>query len=113
MNKRIIFETVSPYPKRIYIIPSYLSVLKLQNYSSQCSSWALLRKIEENLFWVIKDINEASATNSIMNLSHTLYVIVDAKALCSIQYSSGNIHIKSCWGISVLLSWQKPQYPDG
>ena len=86
MNKRIIFETVSPYPKRIYIIPSYLSVLKLQNYSSQCSSWALLRKIEENLFWVIKDINEASATNSIMNLSHTLYVIVDAKALCSILY---------------------------
>ena len=98
MNKRIIFETVSPYPKRIYIIPSYLSVLKLQNYSSQCNSCAFFRKIEENLSWVIEAINEASATNSIMNLSHTLFVIADAKALCSILYSSGNIQIKRCWG---------------
>ena len=87
-----------PYPKRIYIVPRYLSVLKLQNYSSQCGSCAVFRKIEEELFWVIEAINEASATNSIMNLSHTLFVSVDAKALCSILYNSGNIQIEYCWG---------------
>ena len=43
-------------------------------------------------------MNEASATNSIMNLNHTLYAIADAKALFSVLYSSGNIQIKSCWG---------------
>ena len=32
-----------------------------------------------------------------MNLKHTLYVIADAKALCSILYSSGNIQIICCW----------------
>ena len=69
---------------------TYLSVLKLQNYSSQCSSFEFLRKIEEKLFRVIEAINEASATNSIINLSHILYVPSDAKALCSILYSSGN-----------------------
>ena len=62
-------------------------------------------------------MNEASPTNSIINLRHTFYVIVDAKALCSILYSSGNIQIKRCWGISeppsVKLSWQKPQCPEG
>ena len=79
-------------------ITSYLSVLKLQNYSSQCSSYAFFRKIEEKLFWVIEAINEASATTSIMNLSHILFVIADAKALCSILYSSGNIQIRYCWG---------------
>ena len=31
-------------------------------------------------------INEASASSFIMNLSGTLYVIADAKALCSILY---------------------------
>ena len=31
-------------------------------------------------------INEASASNFIMKLSGTLYVIADAKALCSILY---------------------------
>ena len=45
-----------------------------------------------------------------LSLSHTLYVIADAKAVCSILYSSGNIQIKSCWGSteppSVTLSWQ-------
>ena len=80
----------------MYIIPSYLSVLKLQNYSSQCNSCAFFRKIEEKKLWVIKAINEARATNSIMNLSHTLFVIADAKALCSILYSCGNIQIKYC-----------------
>ena len=80
------------------ILHSYLSVLKLQNYSSQCNSCAFFRKIEENLSWVIEAINEASATNSIMNLSHTLFVIGDAKARCSILYSSGNIQIKYSWG---------------
>ena len=99
---------------------SYLSVLKLQNYSSQCSSCAFFTEFEEKLCWVFEARKEASATNSIMNLSHTLYVIADAKALCSILYSSGNIKIKSCRGQqtllpspSVTLSWQKPQYPEG
>ena len=96
----MIFWTVRPYPKRIYVIPSYLSVWKLQNYSSQCSSYAFFREIEEKLFWVIVAINEASETNSIMNLSYTLYVIADAKSLCSILYSSANIQIKSSWGPS-------------
>ena len=75
-------------------MPSYLSVLKLQNYSSQCSSCAFSKKIKEKLFWFIKAIKETSVTNSIMNLSHTLYalyVIADAKALCSILYSAGDI----------------------
>ena len=109
-------------------MPSYLSVLKLQNCSSQCSSCEFLRKIEEKLFWVIKAINEASATNFIINLSHILYVTSDAKALCSILYSSGNIQIKGCWGLvttlpappslppppfSFSLSWQKSQHPEG
>ena len=30
-----------------------------------------------------------------MNLSHTLHDIADAKALCSILYSSGNIEIET------------------
>ena len=45
-----------------------------------------------------KAMNKASPTNSIINLRHTFYVIVDAKVLCSILYSSGNIQIKRCWG---------------
>ena len=82
----------------MYVIPSCLSVLKLQNYSSQCSSCAFFREIEERLFSVIEAINEASATNSIMNLSCTLYVIADSNKLHSILNSSRNIKIKSCWG---------------
>ena len=50
-------------------------------------------------------MNEANATNSIMNLSHTLHFIADAKALCSIRYSSGNNQIKSCWGQADPLSY--------
>ena len=42
-------------------------------------------------------INEASATNFVKKLSHTLNVIAGAKALSSILYSFGNIQIKSCW----------------
>ena len=61
-----------------YIIPRYLSVLKLENYSSQGSSCAFFRKIEENLFWVIEAINKAKTTNSA--------VTADPKALCSILY---------------------------
>ena len=87
-----------PYFKIIYIIHNYLSVLKLQNYSLQCSSCAFFREIEEKLFWVIKAIDEAGATNSVINFSHILYVVADAKALFSILYSSGNTQIKSCWG---------------
>ena len=91
MNDTMDFQTVCPCPKRIYIIPSYLVVLEQQNYSSQCSSCVFFRKIEEKLFWVIEAINETSTTNAIMNLSHTLYVNADAKALCSILFSSEDV----------------------
>lgn len=84
--------------KIIYSIPSYLSVLQLQNYSWQCNTCAFFRKIEEILFWVIEAISEASATNSIMKLSNAYYVINDEKSLCSALYSSGNIQIESTWG---------------
>ena len=47
---------------------------------------------------VYEAINEASATNCIINLSHTLSVIADLKALFSILYSSKTIQLKSCWG---------------
>ena len=100
------------YPKIIYITPSYLSVLELQSFYSQCSSCVFFRKIKEKLFWAIKAINEASVTNSIMNLNHSFYVIADAKALCSILCSFGNTQINSCWCLvdpspTVTLSWQK------
>ena len=67
----MIFYTMFPYPKTILITELLLKVLEL--------------------FWVIKAINELSVTNSLMNISQTLYVIADAKAFCSILYSSGNI----------------------
>ena len=84
----------------MYIKPSYLSVLKLQNYSSQCSNCAFFRKIRK-MFWIIEKINEASVTNSFMNLSYTLHVIANGKALFSILYSFENIQIKYCWGQAV------------
>ena len=56
-----------------------------------------MKKIEEKLFWFIEAINKASTIKSIMNLSHTMYVIADAKALCSILYSFVNLQVKSCW----------------
>ena len=62
----------------MFAVPTYFSVLKLQNCSSQCSACAFFREIEGKLFWVIEAIKEASATNSIMNLSHAFYVIADA-----------------------------------
>ena len=43
-----------------------------------------LKEFDEKVFWVIKAINETSATNPIMNLSYTLHVMDDAYALCSI-----------------------------
>ena len=43
-------------------------------------------------------MNKASVSNSIMNVNHTMYVIADAKAFCSIVYSSENVQVKSCWG---------------
>ena len=92
-----VFSKLCVHTLKKYVIPNYLSVLKLQNYSSQCSSCAFLRKIEQKLFWIIEATNEASATNSIMNLSHTLHVIAHAKSLCSILYSSGNVQLKSFW----------------
>ena len=93
------------------VIPSYLSVLKLQSYSSQCTSCAFFREIDK-VDLRHEAVNESSATNFIMNLSHTLYAIADAEALCSNRYISGSIQIKSCWGplepppplISVTLS---------
>ena len=71
MNERMIFYTMFPYPKTILITELLLKVLEL--------------------FWVIKAINELSVTNSLMNISQTLYVIADAKAFYSILCSSGNI----------------------
>ena len=73
------------------------------------------------MFWVIETIKEASATNSIMILSHTLYVVItDAKALFSILYSFRNIQIKNgptCPSLlfppSVTLSWQKTSVSIG
>ena len=76
----------------------YFSVLKLQKYSSQCSSCAFFKKIEQKLFWAIDAINGASATTSTINRSYTLYVNANAKALCSILYSSGNTERKSSCG---------------
>ena len=69
----------------MYVIPTYLSVFKPQNYSSECSICAFFREIEEKLFWVIEAINKASPTSSIMNLSQTIYVVANEKSLCSIQ----------------------------
>ena len=91
----MILETVRPHPKRIYIIPIYLYVLKLQNYSSQCSSCVFFRKIEEHLFWVIEAVKDVITTNFFMNLSHILYVIAAAKAFYSILYSTGDNKILS------------------
>ena len=87
----------------MYVIPSYLSFLKLRNYSPQCSNCAFFRGIKEKLFWVIETINKASATNSLMNLSHTLCVIAEAKAFCSILYISEIAQI----------SWQKTSVSRG
>ena len=69
----------------MYVIPSYLSFLKLQNYSSECSICAFFREIDEKLFWHIEELNKATPTSSIMNLSHTMYVVANEKSLCSIQ----------------------------
>ena len=99
-----------------------MSFLKVQNYPSQCSSCGIFRKMEEKSFWVTEAVNEASETNSIMNLSHILYVIADTKVPCTIFYISGNIPIKTSRtpaqtppsppSTKVILSWQKLQYPE-
>lgn len=78
--------------------------------------------MEEKSFWVTEAVNEASETNSIMNLSHILYVIADTKVPCTIFYISGNIPIKTSRtpaqtlpptpSTKVILSWQKLQYPE-
>ena len=84
--------------------------------------------MEEKLFWITEAVNEASETNSIMNLSHILYVIADTKVPCTIFYISGNIPIKTSrtpaqtlpptspppptTSTKVILSWQKLQYPE-
>ena len=56
------------------------------------------------MFWVIEAINEASETNSVINISHILHVITDVKALCTIFNSSGNIQIKICSGLADSLA---------
>ena len=109
-----------PYAKTniyiyIYIIPSYLSVLKLQNSLHSVAVVRFSKKIKEKLFWVIEALNEASATNSIMNLNHTLFVIADAKALMlySLQFCNNSNKILLGFSrphpLSVTLSLQKPQ----
>ena len=98
----------------MYITSSYLSVLTLQNYSSQCSSCEFFMEIEK--FWITEAINESSATNFIMNLSYTFYAIADAKTLLSILNSSRYIQIKRFFGPpppSVILSWPKTEYSKG
>ena len=103
-----------PEKNVMYITSSYLSVLTLQNYSSQCSSCEFFMEIEK--FWITEAINESSATNFIMNLSYTFYAIADAKALLSILNSSGYIQIKRSIGPplpSVILSWPKTEYSKG
>ena len=45
----------------------------------------------------METIKKASATNSFMNIIHTLYIIADAKSISSILYSPGYIQVKSCW----------------
>ena len=116
-----------PYPKIVYITSSYLSVLKLQNYSSQCNSYAFFRKIEEKLFWVIEARSEASGTNSFMNICYTVYVVSGPKhfALFSIVLEifnkkllesnepDTNLRRPPPASPSVTLKWQKPQHAEG
>ena len=96
----------------MYVIPSYLSVLKLQNYSSECSICAFFREIEEKLFWVIEAINKASPTSSIMNLSHTLYVVANEKKLCIIlsiqrvKHAKENQEIRKSY-LNLHYEWKK------
>ena len=70
--------------KRIYGIPSYLPVSKLQIYFPQCSGCVFFRKMEEKLFSIIEAINKASATNSIISLSRTLYDVAENTLLYSL-----------------------------
>ena len=52
--------TNDQWMKKWFTIPSYLSVLKLQYYSSKSSSFAFSRQIEEKLFcviWVGKNVD--------------------------------------------------------
>ena len=85
---------------RVHILNKYILyqvICQPKSYKTTLHG-AIVVHFSEKLFWVMKAISEASTTNSIINLSHTLYVIADAKALCSILYSCGNIQIKRCLG---------------
>ena len=55
----MIFLTVFPYNKRMYVISTYMSVLELQNFPSQCSSYALFIEIEKQ--WWNKKLLGSSA----------------------------------------------------
>ena len=97
----------------MYVIPSCFSILELQNYSSECNICAFFREIEEKLFWVIEAISKASPISSIMNLSHTLYVVANEKKLCIIlsiqmvKHAKENQEIrKSC--LNLHYEWKKP-----
>ena len=53
-------------------MPSYLSALKLQNYYSQRSSCAFLKKNQRKVVLGHQGNKRGSATNSIRKLSQTL-----------------------------------------
>ena len=107
------FLNRQPNPERIYIISSYFSVLKLQNYSSQSRGCGFLQKNWRKIVLSHRDNQRGKCNQIHYDLSHTIYDIAGAKALCSILYSSWNIQIKSYWvpveSPSVTLRWQKPQ----
>ena len=79
----------------VYVIPTYLPVLKLLFTVQQL---CIFQKNRREIVLGHRGNKRASAINSIMNIRHTFYVIVNAESLCSILYSSGDIQIKSCWG---------------
>ena len=61
----------------------------------------IFQKIEEKLFWVNKTINEASAINSLMNMSHTLYFIKKSSVSRGLKVCSYQSFFKSCVSITV------------
>ena len=89
-----LFSKPCVHTLKVYIIPSYLSVLKSQNYST-VKQLCIFQKNWRKVVLGYRGNKRASATNPVMNLSYTLYAIADAKALCTILYSSRNIQIKA------------------
>ena len=79
----------------VYVIPSYLPVLKLLFTVQQL---CIFQKNRREIVLGHRGNKQASAIDSLMNISPTFYVIVNGVSLGSILYSSGDIQIKSCWG---------------